>query len=284
MQHIYLIGGSVLTFLMLIMIFVGKKYQSFLDGLEGPDFPIKGTYIIGLAWSSVPFMKLKGSRREKMIEQAKLLYDVRYAEYYANIAWAQFLTFVHICLIFGLLMASLFESVLMLVIGVAMAVVFGGYFLKRMEQLLTTRAEECTAELPEIVSTMALLINAGMMLRNAWRVIAESKAGAIYSLMLESCVNMENGMSNIEAINQFGILSNSTEVRKFTSALTQSLERGGGELNDFLGRQSKEMWALKKQIMLQRGEAAASKLLAPTSMLFVAIIIAVMTGALGMLF
>lgn len=98
-----------------------------------------------------------------------------------------------------------------------------------------------------------------------------------------SCEDMENGMSEVDAIHKFGRYTNSSEVRKFTSALNQSIERGGGELSDFLARQSTEMWALKKQLMLQKGEAAASKLLAPTAMLFVAIIVAVMTGAIGML-
>lgn len=101
--------------------------------------------------------------------------------------------------------------------------------------------------------------------------------------MRQSCIDMENGMSDVDAIHKFGRLSNSPEIRKFTSALAQSIERGGAELSDFLARQSVEMWTLKKQLMLQKGEAAATKLLAPTVMLFIGIIIAVLTGALGML-
>ena len=116
-----------------------------------------------------------------------------------------------------------------------------------------------------------------------WRVIADSKEGVIYDLMRQSCVDMENGMAEVDAIHKFGRFTNSAEIRKFTSALAQSVERGGAELSDFLSRQSIEVWTLKKQLMLQKGEAAASKLLVPTAMLFVGIIIAVMTGALGML-
>jgi tight adherence protein C len=175
------------------------------------------------------------------------------------------------------------NSGLMLFIGMVVAVVFGYYFLNHMNDLLTDRATECTSELPEIVSTMALLINAGMMLSSAWRTIADSKEGTVYDLMKQSCSEMDNGMSEVDAIHRFGRLSDSAEVRKFTSALTQSIERGGAELNNFLARQSVEIWTLKKQLMLQKGEAASSKLLAPTAMLFIGIIIAVITGALGML-
>lgn len=275
--------GSVLAILFIIKILRGEKYFYLVENLEGGEYPVKSLYCVGFSWSESKLLALKGKIREKLIGQAKLLYDAKFAEYYASLVWAQAITFIHLCLTIGLLLAGAFNSALMLIIGLAMAGVFGFYFINRMNDLLKTRETECTAELPEIVSTMALLINAGMMLRNAWRTIAESKEGTVYELMRQSCVDMDNGMSEVDAIHKFGRLSNSAEIRKFTSALAQSIERGGSELADFLGRQSIEMWALKKQLMLQKGEAAASKLLAPTVMLFIGIIVAVITGALGML-
>ena len=275
--------GSVLAILFIIKILRGEKYFYLVENLEDGEYPVKSLYCVGFSWSESKLLALKGKIREKLIGQAKLLYDAKFAEYYASLVWAQAITFIHLCLTIGLLLAGAFNSALMLIIGLVMAGVFGFYFINRMNDLLKTRETECTAELPEIVSTMALLINAGMMLRNAWHTIAESKEGTVYELMRQSCVDMDNGMSEVDAIHKFGRLSNSAEIRKFTSALAQSIERGGSELADFLGRQSIEMWTLKKQLMLQKGEAAASKLLAPTVMLFIGIIVAVITGALGML-
>lgn len=283
MRFVYLLLGSVLAILFIIKILRGEKYFYLVENLEGGEYPVKSLYCVGFSWSESKLLALKGKIREKLIGQAKLLYDAKFAEYYASLVWAQAITFIHLCLTIGLLLAGAFNSALMLIIGLAMAGVFGFYFINRMNDLLKTRETECTAELPEIVSTMALLINAGMMLRNAWHTIAESKEGTVYELMRQSCVDMGNGMSEVDAIHKFGRLSNSAEIRKFTSALAQSIERGGSELADFLGRQSIEMWTLKKQLMLQKGEAAASKLLAPTVMLFIGIIVAVITGALGML-
>lgn len=283
MQIIYLLLGTICSVLLFIKAKQGEKYDEMLEVLDDDEFPLKFLYGIGFAWAEMPLLSLKGKLRENLVGQAKLMYDIRFAEYYANVVWAQVLTFIHIGLAFGFMLAGLMNSGLMLFIGIVVGGVFAFYFWNRMADLLKDREIECTAELPEVVSTMALLINAGMMLRNAWRTVAESKEGTIYKLMKQACDDMENGMSETGAIHKFGTLSNSAEVRKFTSALCQSFERGGGELSDFLGKQSMEMWALKKQLMLQKGEAAASKLLAPTAMLFVAIIIAVMTGALGML-
>ena len=283
MRILYMLIGSLLAAAFVIKLLKGTKFDYLVENLEGSEFPLKSIYCVGFSWSEGKIFALKGRTREMLVGQAKLLYDPKYAEYYASIAWAQLLSFVHLCLTFGFLLAGMLDSVLMLVIGIASAVAFGFYFLNRMRDLLKTRESECTAELPEIVSTMALLMNAGMMLRNAWEKIAESKEGTVYELMRRSCMDMDNGMSEVDAMHKFGRLSNSVEIRKFTSALAQSIERGGAELNDFLGRQSLEMWTLKKQLMLQKGEAAASKLLAPTAMLFVGIITAVITGAIGML-
>ncbi len=283
LKIIWLLLGTVSTVLLAVQLSRGKRFYYLLDNLDGNDFPMRYSYCVGLAWSELEPLALKGKAREKLVGQAKLLYDARYAEYYATITWAQMLLFVHLGLTVGFVLAGALGSSFMVVAGIALAAFLGYYFLNSMNSRLKTRELECTAELPELVSTMALLINAGMMLKNAWQTIAESKEGEIYRLMRLACIEMENGMSEIDAIHRFGVMSSSSEVRKFTSALIQSVERGGGELTSFLTRQSTEMWTLKKQLMLQKGEAAATKLLIPTAILFIGIIVAVVSGAAGML-
>lgn len=283
MKIVCLALGTVFLILFIVKLFQGKKYQYLVENLDSEEFPIRSLYGVGFSWSQLPVLSLRGKIREKLMGQAKLLYDPKFSEYYASVVWAQFLTAIHFGLTLGFLLAGVTDSLLFLVIGAGIAGFLGFYFINRMNDLLTTRETECTAELPEIVSTMALLINAGMMLRNAWRTVAESKEGTVYELMRASCVDMDNGMPEVDAIHKFGKLSNSAEIRKFTGALAQSIERGGSELNSFLSRQAIEIWTLKKQLMLQKGEQAASKLLAPTALLFISIIIAVISGAIGML-
>lgn len=283
MKIVCLALGTVFLILFIVKLFQGKKYQYLVENLDSEEFPVRALYCVGFSWSQLPLLSLRGKMRERLVGQAKLLYDPKFSEYYASVVWAQFLTAIHFGLTLGFLLAGVTDSLLFLVIGVGIAGFLGFYFLNRMNDLLKTRETECTAELPEIVSTMALLINAGMMLRNAWRTVAESKEGTVYELMRASCVDMDNGMPEVDAIHKFGKLSNSAEIRKFTGALAQSIERGGSELNSFLSRQAIEIWTLKKQLMLQKGEQAASKLLAPTALLFISIIIAVISGAIGML-
>lgn len=283
MQIVYLAIGTVLSLLLVLKILSGGKYNVMVEGLDDGEYPLKSLYVVGFSWGEMKLFALKGKIREKLVGQAKLLYDPRYAEYYASVLWSAMITFIHLSLAVGFILAGAMNSGFMLVFGIACAGLFGFYFANRMNDLLNDRKTACTAELPEIVSTMALLVNAGMMLRDAWRRIADSKEGVIYKLMQDACVKMENGYSEVAAISEFGRLCNSPEIRKFTSALTQSMERGGGELSDFLMRYSSEMWGLKKQVMLQAGEKAASALLGPTALIFIGIILVVLGGALGML-
>lgn len=275
--------GSILSLLFFIQMKVGYKYTSYTESLEGEDFPLKNLYCIGFAWMKFKPLAFKGKIKENLLSQAKLLYDQQYADYYANIVWAQTLMFIHLTLSAGFLLGGAMGFPFFSVIGLVFAFVFAKFFLSRMSEKLKERQLNCLVELPEIVSTMALLINSGMVLREAWEKIAYAKKGIVYDLMQNAYVDMQNGESESDAIYKFGILSNSPEIKKFSSSLIQGLERGSRDLSDFLTSQSSEMWNIKKQIMLQKGEAAASKLLIPTALIFVGILIIVISAAFGMM-
>ena len=60
--------------------------------------------------------------------------------------------------------------------------------------------------------------------------------------------------------------------------LVQSLEKGGAELTGFLTQQSKELWHQKRQYALQAGDAAAAKLLIPTVLMLVGILIIILSS------
>ncbi len=95
----------------------------------------------------------------------------------------------------------------------------------------------------------------------------------IYEEMRNSLVEMENGVSDVEAIHEFGIRCVVPEIRKFTSTIVQSMSKGNSELSLMLQEQSKEVWNLKKQILRREGEKASSRLLIPISIMFIGILI-----------
>jgi len=281
MRYIFIGIGSILAILFIIQIKKGKRFESIVENLDSNTFPLNQLYSVGFAWSSTKLFQLKGKRAADLRAQATLLYEPQYADYYANVAWAQTITLVHLFLTITFLMAGImYESAfLMLVGGIFLSVVVAAYCLENMKNTLTKRTEECEAQLPEVVSTMAVLVSSGMVLREAWNMVADNGTGAFYELMRKAGENMKNGYSDADAIFLFGKASNSTEIKKFTSALLQSMEKGGAELSGFLAHQSSELWGAKRQRMLQAGEKAATKLLLPIVLIFVGVIIIVMTAA-----
>lgn len=84
---------------------------------------------------------------------------------------------------------------------------------------------------------------------------------------------MNNGVSEIDAMFNFGSRCIIPEIKKFTSTIIQGMTKGNSELTAMLQEQSKEVWQLKKQLVRREGEKAASKLLIPICVMFVGILI-----------
>ena len=280
---VLMIISSILVILFIVLSIMGRKYDELFEGLEGAEFPLKSIYCIGFVLKKVPILDIPAKLYENMLGQAKLVYEQKYAEYYVNVVWSQSLSFMYFITMIGFVISGLTNTIFFALIGIGFGMFSAYFFYSSMQNKLKERGLECTTELPEVVSTMALLINSGMVLKEAWETVAYNNEGEIYDLMKRACVDMENGMSETDAIYNFGLISNSAEIKKFTSSIIQGVEKGSSELSNVLVNQSTEMWDLKRQIMLQKGEAAASKLIGPIGLIFVGIIILVVAGIGSML-
>lgn len=278
--------GTALSVLFIIMLKIGSKYSALVEQLDSGKYPLCKLYVAGLAWSQSGPIKLKGQAGENMKTYAGLLYGQKYAEYYANIAWAQAITYCHLFLSLTFLLAAVLSGMqtIILIAGILISIALTASSASDMKNTIDKRTVACEAALPEVVSTMAILVSSGMVLRNAWQLVGEKGEGEFYELMRRSSDRMRNGYSDTDAIYLFGQDSHSTEIKKFSSALIQNLERGGTDLSLFLMEQSSELWNAKRQKILQEGEKASGKLLAPIVIIFLGIMIIVMTAAFAGLF
>ena len=154
------------------------------------------------------------------------------------------------------------------------------YFAAYTKDKIETRKNVCESEFPNAISKLALIVNSGMILHDAWKLVAEGNEGVFYKMMQDSCEDMNNGKADVDAIYEFGVLTNSDDIKKFTTALIQSIERGGSDLPQFLVNQSTELWARRRQIMLQKGEKAAGALLMPIMLMFIGVIMIVLSAAM----
>lgn len=277
--------ATVVALLLFIMMAKGKKYKETLSYIDEKDYPGSEFFGIGMAWENgIPALGFGGMLSNRIREDVILLHGEKYCEFYIRVILAQVYTYMHLCICFFSLLAGFLDSasaVSILLLGVVMGIALGKYYLEEPSRKVKKRASDSVEEFPNMVTKLALMISSGMILREAWITAANSTEGTLHELMLESCEQMQNGVSDIDAIHKFGVMSGSKEMKKFATELIQGIEKGSSELTGILMQQSDELWELKKQNMLQKGEAAATKLIIPTTIMFAGLILVILSTALG---
>ncbi len=281
MRILILLVATALTVLFVIQERRGSEAAYLYENLDVGKFPAPGLYVVGYAWSNKGPLRLNKKTGAYLKSQTSILYEPQYADYYSMVVWTQVITFVHLFLAITFIFAGLIYDLagFILIAGLVLSFITAGFFLTQLKSVVDERTARCEAKLPEVVSTMAILVNSGMVLKDAWKLVAENGEGDFYELMRRASDDMNNGYSDMDAIFKFGRASNSGEIKKFVSALLQSMEKGGADLTYFLANQSTELWRIKRQHMLQEGEKAATKLLAPIVLIFVGVMIIVITSA-----
>mgnify|MGYP001514832022 FL=1 len=283
LNFIMLLLASITTVLFLVNLARGKQYGYMVESLDGGEYFLKELYVVGFSLNDGKIFKLRGKMERNLKKQAKLLWGDRYYEYYANLAWAQFLSLTLLVVSVGFSLSGFLKTEQLPILPILVLLFVAAFWnlsLSRMKEKVQQRREACETEFPNMVSKLALLINSGMVLREAWRVTAYGKEGTLYTLMKQACEDMENGESDIGAIYKFGVTSDSASIKKFTSAMIQGMQKGNSELADFMVSQTSELWAHKRQMALQQGEVAAGKLIIPLGITFAGIIMIIVSAAM----
>ena len=267
--------GAVLLGIWLVLFFTGLKYASLFDALTEKEFPLKEIYFVGYAALELVHYSYKRKHDRKLRKELSVLFGEKYAEYYLRVIHAQEITMSLTLAILGFALYGVADDIAVLVVLLIFAGLAYYYFGTLTEKRILKRSEEMLRDFSNVVSKLALLTNAGMILREAWTEIAFSGETTIYREMQTSVEEMNNGISEIDAIFRFGKRCIIPEIKKFSSTIVQGLVKGNNELAMMLQAQSREVWMLKKQDIHRQGEKAASRLLIPVVIMFVGILIMV---------
>ena len=267
--------GAVLLGIWLVLFFTGLKYASLFDALTEKEFPLKEIYFVGYAALELVHYSYKSKHDRKLRKELSVLFGEKYAEYYLRVIHAQEITMSLTLAILGFALYGVADDIAVLVVLLIFAGLAYYYFGTLTEKRIQKRSEELLRDFSNVVSKLALLTNAGMILREAWTEIAFSGETTIYREMQTSVEEMNNGISEIDAIFRFGKRCIIPEIKKFSSTIVQGLVKGNNELALMLQAQSREVWMLKKQDIHRQGEKAASRLLIPVVIMFVGILIMV---------
>ena len=272
---VFAIGLLILAAWM-FFYFKGKKNEKLFAGLDQNDFPMGDIYFVGYAITEMLKLDYRTPKARKLRKKLSVLYEAKYTDYYIRVVYSMQFTMALTVAAFAAPMYFLTNSVIMFLFILAATGVVYYYYGISMEDKLKEREEEMLSDFSEVVSKLALLVNSGMILSEAWERTANSGTSTIYAEMRKSVEGIRNGASTADALLLFGQRCMLPEIKKFASTLIQGIAQGNSELSASLTQQSKEVWEMKRQLVRRKGELANNKLLIPMCISFIGILIMIM--------
>lgn len=254
----------------------GSQYEAMFEPLDDEEFQLKQIFSVGYAIMEKTGYQYKSKNDRKLRKEVSVLYGEKYADYYIRVTYAQKISIAFTLLVIAFPMYGLADSIAITFVMIMFAGLAYYYYGTLASKKIQERSNEMLCDFSDVVSKLALLTNAGMILREAWEEVAFTGEGVIYKEMQTAVEDMNNGVSEIDALFSFGSRCIIPEIKKFTSTIVQGIIKGNSELTMMLQEQSKEVWDLKKQNVRRQGEKAASKLLVPILVMFIGILIMVL--------
>jgi len=231
--ELYVIGAiaSILTIIWISFLVMGsKEFNSIVNPLASKEYPLKELYVIGFFMLKILKCDFISSGDKKRLKDVSNVYGERYANYYLRVVYAQKLTFSFTILLIFCYFSLLDMNGILALFGIFVAVIIFYYLDLRIKDKIEAKEEDLLREFPEVLSKLTLLINAGMIMRDAWGKVSLTGEGRLYTEMQLTIDEMNNGISEVNAFMNFGTRCSVNEIKKFTSSLVQNLTKGNSEL------------------------------------------------------
>ena len=265
--------ATVLTLVFVILLLAGKKYDAWIEPLDNKEFPLCELYGGGFVLANLFKFNYASKSERKRRQQIALIYGEKHSEYYLRVNVAERFTLTFLLLVVGFAMYGLANDIAVVFVMLMFAFVAYYYVSTLPEETLKKKTENIMNQFADVASKLALLVNAGMILKEAWIKVSETGEGELYDEMRRAVQQMNNGVSEVDAYAEFGARCISPDIKKFTSTVIQGLVKGNRELAEMIKQQSREIWDVKRHNVKQQGEKAASKLMIPMMIMFFGILI-----------
>ncbi len=276
-QLVMLVPTSVIViFWIVIALRYEQKYQEITSTIDAKEYPLCELFYIGFQIMEIIHFNMKSDASRRKIKLMSEVYGRKYAEYYFYILTGGQITYAVTAVPVVLLLSVLADNPIALVFGIIIAGILVWYLSESFKDKLMERRDVILSDFPQVLSKITLLVNSGMLLRDAWNLAASQGDSVLFEEMRQTAAQLENGVPEITAYHEFAERCGVKEIRKFASMVVQGLEKGGSELTFFLRDMTDEMWIEKKNLVKRKGEQANSKLLIPTVMIFAGILFMIM--------
>lgn len=275
-QYIMLALGVAATLLYIALYFFGsRKFSAMIANMNDEAFPMPDIFVVGM--EVIDKLKLKtGKADAKTRQKYAELFEKQYTDFYLMITKASSISYVLLFLPVALLLGSMTNDVAIAVLVMLVPVIIIVFVRINIDSKLKEQHDEILMDYPNVLSKMALLINAGMPLREAWKSISESGSGKLYREMRNVSKSIDNGTSDIKAYEELADACKVNEIKKFVSIICQNVQKGSAELTHIMMELSVDAWTLKKNAAKAKGDAASGKLIIPVMISFIAIVAMIM--------
>ena len=258
----------------------GAKALSELEAAGAKKNPLNALCGIGCFLLKAVGYRYDSTADVKLIERCRLLYGARHALVHYKLNMAQKVTVGYVTLMLTMLIYPLTGELVMIVLGLALTAGLVYNLENDLSGGVKKRSQAILRDFPTVLSKLALLINTGMTMRNAWITAASSGRGVLYDEMKKSVEDMYSGLSERDAYIAFADRCGVPEVRKFVSMLVQNLEKANAQLTEFLIEENAAGWELRKHLAKRAGERANSLLLIPILLIFIGIMVMILVPML----
>ena len=159
---------------------------------------------------------------------------------------------------------------------------------QELKKLVQERELELRRDYAQVVSKLVLLLGAGSALRMAWETMVadyqkKREAGGprryVYEEMALACREMQNGVSEGRAYENFGLRCRLPCYLKLAALLEQNLKKGNRGLSGLLREEVAEAFEQRKELAREQGEKAATRLLFPMVLTLAVVMLLVLVPA-----
>jgi len=261
-----------------------KKMQMINERLQIGDlkrisvFEAPG-YVIQRKYESIG----KGGIHKTIMAECYELYGKKYATYRAKHYLAGLLSYpvigIAATLAFGTILAGAGNATAgnaVFGIGTVLVLVLTYMIYDELNDRVKKRREAIGRQFPNVVSKLALLVTSGMIMDRAWKETAYSQGHELYREMRKTSEELDNLVSPEAAYGEFICRCNTKETARLASAILQNLSKGNAEIGRLLKDMAREAWQERRHTARRDAEKANSRLMIPTMLLFLAILVMLM--------
>jgi len=225
----------------------------------------------------------KSGFHKKMMEYSFELYGKKNAVYITKHLLAKLLSYPIIAVAATIMLGTALLAAgittagkALLIIGTVIILVLTYTIYDELSDKVKKRRKAICKQFPNVVSKLALLVTSGMIMDRAWKETAYSQEAELYEEMRKTSKEIDNLVKPETAYGAFINRCNTKETAKLASAIMQNKSKGNAEIGILLKNMAREAWQERRHTAKRDAENANSKLMIPTMLLLLAILIMLM--------